>query len=318
MPPPKDNEHLDPDDSSEVDEDTQDLVDKDDREAKSQVEEMLGVGGGTEGSGGGEEEQEEEDQEKEPSEDEFGGEKQEEKEGEEERDGEGEKEEEKKLEGEEGDPLMEAVNRLLERVTEQEQGLAGAVGGGGEEKKEGEEEERKEEKPPVAAKPTPTEEIVKRVFDDMEDDEVKKWSQVLGSMREAVVQDVLGALPQYVDNRVQGYVASSQFRSANTDIESFCEDNPGFKRYIQLVATDVQKSNPKWTFAQVFKETEKEVRKVLGNRLEKYKSSSGDSGIERRKRSMSQRPGGQNVRRRPSKSAKGLQAEIQEQMRLTS
>jgi hypothetical protein len=83
-----------------------------------------------------------------------------------------------------------------------------------------------------------------------------------------------------LDQRVHNLLAVQRFWDRNTDIAAMVEDEKyaGLTDFIKAKADNIQAKNPKFTLSQVYTETEKEVRALLGDRLKKFEKP-GDKKV---------------------------------------
>ena len=102
--------------------------------------------------------------------------------------------------------------------------------------------------------------------------------QVREDTRNQTMQDAMKIFPKMMDYKMQGYMAAQEFWVNNNDLKQFCEKYPKIKQYVQYRSTEIQRQNPNHTLSQVFKETEKEVRELLKDRLTKMKAQADSDG----------------------------------------
>jgi len=89
-----------------------------------------------------------------------------------------------------------------------------------------------------------------------------------------------------INFRLQGYIAANEFWANNPDLEAFVQDNEKYnaKKFVMKKATEIQRANPEFNLAQVYEKTNKEVRGLFGNRIDKYKDAGADSKVRRGKK----------------------------------
>ena len=102
----------------------------------------------------------------------------------------------------------------------------------------------------------------------------------LVSARSQGMQDAMKIFPGMMDYKMQGYMAAQEFWNKNTDLKQFCDKFPKVKQYVQYRSTEIQRLNPNHTLGEVFKETEKEVRELLKDRLTKAKAQADSDGVQ--------------------------------------
>ena len=162
-----------------------------------------------------------------------------------------------------------------------------------------------------------TSEQAKELFDD---EQVALLNTIINQVRKdtishtrnATLKDGMRVFPQMMDYKTQGYIAAQEFWAANPDIKKITEEKEQVKQYVNFKATEIQRAHPDWTLGQVYRETEKEVREILGERLNKYQPSD-DPDKKVRKPSFAKEPGGARKVVTP-KTTTTQQSEIKELM----
>ena len=198
------------------------------------------------------------------------------------------------------DPLLVKLGELSKMAALYEQSL--------------QKEPPKADKPPVAppeppAEPpkrpiagAPTDYVTKEMFEGTFDEKERAVLNAVlnrvvgvavGANREQSLRDAVEAVVPLARQEAQGLLAAQEFWAKNTDLKRLVEKYPDMASFVSLKATQVQKTNPTWNIGQVYKGTEKEVRELLGNRLDAFKAEAAgtDQGGTRRP-ALPQRPGG--------------------------
>lgn len=118
-------------------------------------------------------------------------------------------------------------------------------------------EEKKEEK-----KETPKKETSTLSDDDFSEllESKEKFDSYLQKRDQQVAQSVMSQVNQYIgpviNQTVQNYLAAQEFWTRNKDLKPI-------QAVVAKKATEIASKNPNMTTADVFKETEKEIREVL-------------------------------------------------------
>lgn len=144
------------------------------------------------------------------------------------------------------------------------------------------------------------------------DEERTQFNTVLSRLRDELIKDVrnvalqdgMDIFPQMINYRLQGYIAAQEFWQTNPDLKGFVDDNSKYnaKQFVLNKATEIQKTNPEWSLGQVYKQTAEEVRKLLGNRLDKYAQTGQEPKV--RKPALPRKPGSARRLATPNNSRK--------------
>ena len=215
----------------------------------------------------GEEEQEEQEEEEDKEEDQK----------------EEEEKEKKDEEDKEDDPLLKKLGELSEQVSSLEKPQEFKK----EESKEEKEEEKGEEDSSMTEikallQPVDEKEVdyinVETFKGSFDEKEVSAMNKVLNSIvkkarveaRQVALQDAMKVFPKMIDFKVEGHLAAQEFWSRNQGLSKLCEKYPKVELFVKNTATTIQKGNPEMGLKAVYKQTEKEVKELLKERLEKY------------------------------------------------
>ncbi len=221
---------------------------------------------------------------------------------------EGEDKEEKEEKVEEVDPLLIELVKMSETISNFEKGIQV------EPPKKDEKEEGKVEKAPAEEKelvdliktPVNTEDIVYLKPEDFKEslnaEEVtilnttvnKAVAEARASATQQAIQSAMKIFPAMIDYKIQGFMAATEFMNINPDIKKMADQVPQIKSFIQTKAAQIQKANPNKTLVEVYKQTEKEVRQIIGEeRLAKFKTAAGsDPSKIGGKPALPRKPGG--------------------------
>ena len=212
---------------------------------------------------------------------------------------EGEKEE---GEEEKEDTLFNELKNLSKLIADDEKSLLGKSMVGEEKAEDSPKEEVKEEKKEEKIEPVTSfiESVLKdpgykdqdfAVLDQFkgtfEEGEIKQLNSIMNKVvrtaiqeaRKASLKDGMEVYPRTLDSRIKGAVAARDFWAKNPEIANLCKKEPDFKKYISRVSSDLQVKNPNMSFDEIFEQTSKHVRKVLGEeRMKKFAAKDVQEG----------------------------------------
>jgi hypothetical protein len=146
----------------------------------------------------------------------------------------------------------------------------------------------------------------------MESEEVSKLNKAINtavklainSSRKQALYDGMEVFPNIIDKRVRTLIAVQEFWRENSDIKNLCTQHPKFRNYVSRLADEIQAKNNSYTLEEIFDETAKEVRRVLGEeRMKKFESDSVDSRVKAKRPALASKPT-HSGHRKPTKSAK--------------
>jgi len=119
----------------------------------------------------------------------------------------------------------------------------------------------------------------------------------------------------HVHEITRGHLTAENFWRRNPELSDFCDKNPEIKNYVSYVANRISKKNTNMSLKQVYDETEKEVKRTLGDRLKKNSDSEADPEEKKngsKKKSFVRKPKKKKVIRSGNSNLTDAQKEIAE------